>query len=198
MPAPRSSVAERYTRAATLTLAEAYRHCTGFEVALCAGCHVGVWPKMLAEKFAKVFTFEPDPVNVECAKRNLDGLENVTLMEVALSDKSGPRGWERSNSNTGKHRLSPDGKGETVCAIEIDSLDLYACNLITLDVEGHEMFALKGAAHTIERFRPVVLFEDNGRCRKYGVASDAVQQWLAQRGYSEAASVFDDRIWTVA
>lgn len=195
-PAPASSVGARYTAAAEVTLPILYEHVRGWDVVVQAGCHIGVWPRLLCERFAKVLTFEADHDNLECARRNLDGYDNIVLTEAALSDCEGMVGWEHSTSNTGKHRPSPDGKGELVKAVTIDSLDLYALDALALDIEGHELFALKGAARTIERFSPAVLFEDNGRCRRYGVASDGVQQWLSQRGYAEVARVFDDRIWS--
>ena len=80
----------------------------------------------------------------------------------------------------------------------LDLIDKREFDALVLDIEGHELFAIRGAARTIERFSPAVLFEDNGRCRKYGVALDGVQQWLSQRGYAEVARVFDDRIWSRA
>ena len=195
-PAPASSVGARYTAAASVTLPILYEHVRGWEVAVQAGCHIAVWPRMLSEKFAKVLTFEADPDNLECARRNLAGYDNIVLTEAALSDREGMVGWEHSRSNTGKHRPSPSGKGEPVKAVTIDSLDLCALDALVLDIEGHELFALKGAAHTIERFSPAILFEDNGRCRTYGVALDGVQQWLLARGYAEVARVYDDRVWS--
>ena len=79
----------------------------------------------------------------------------------------------------------------------IDDLDLYACDLICLDVEGYELAALKGANATLADFQPVVLFEDIGHGKRYGVPPGAVQRYLAERGYSEVARVYDDRIWAV-
>ena len=50
----------------------------------------------------------------------------------------------------------------------IDSLNLEDTVLIQLDVEGHEMFALKGALKTISKCRPVVAIEDNEeKCSKF-------------------------------
>jgi FkbM family methyltransferase len=44
-------------------------------------------------------------------------------------------------------------------AITIDSLQLQRCDLIKFDVEGWESRALRGAAQTISRFKPVLFFE---------------------------------------
>jgi hypothetical protein len=41
----------------------------------------------------------------------------------------------------------------------IDSLGLEACNIIQLDVEGFEQYAIAGAVKTLEKFRPVIVAE---------------------------------------
>lgn len=195
VPAPASSVVARYQKAAEETLAEVYKHVRGWDLAVCAGAHVGVWPKMLAEKFKSVWSFEPDPVNYECAVRNLESSVNTVTYKRALSDESGEAPWARSDSNTGKHKIDDNGE-ETVRTERIDFFDFWpACDLITLDVEGYEYPALRGATGTVEKFRPVVLFEDIGHGKKYGFPNDAVPLWLEARGYREAARVHDDRIW---
>jgi FkbM family methyltransferase len=49
---------------------------------------------------------------------------------------------------------------EEVDLITIDSLNLPSVGLIKLDIQGSELIALKGAAETIQRCRPVVLIEE--------------------------------------
>jgi FkbM family methyltransferase len=159
VPAPPGSVVSRYQRAATETLAEVYRHCTGFKTAITAGAHVGVWPRILAEQFDKVIAVEPDPVNWQCLSRNLADENRAILLNVALSSEEGQAPWARSDSNTGKHKIDRNG-GTLVKTITIDSLDLPACDLICLDVEGYELKALQGANATVADFSPVILFED--------------------------------------
>ena len=197
VPAPASSVVARYTKAAEETLAEVYRHVRGWDLAVCAGAHVGVWPRMLAERFAKVVAFEPDPINYACAERNLEDEPRIMLFSDALSDREGMAPWAHSNSNTGKHKIDRNG-GHVVRTVTIDSLELPACDLICLDVEGYELKALKGSNATLADFAPVVLFEDIGHGRKYGIAPGEVQSFLVVRDYREVASVYQDRIWAHA
>lgn len=194
VPSPASSVVARYTVAAEETLAELYQHVRAFNLAVQAGAHVGVWPRMLAERFAKVVAFEPDPVNSVCAAKNLADYPGVILLDRALSDREELAPWGHSNSNTGKHKICPRGC-DLVRTVTIDSLDLPACDLICLDVEGYELPALRGAAATVRQHRPVVLFEDIGHGRKYGFNPGAVADWLTVIGYREVARVHDDRIW---
>jgi FkbM family methyltransferase len=55
----------------------------------------------------------------------------------------------------GRHYLA----AEPVSTLTIDALPLAECALIKLDVEGMEDRALAGAMSTLERCRPIVLFE---------------------------------------
>jgi FkbM family methyltransferase len=51
--------------------------------------------------------------------------------------------------------------GEEVATTTIDSLDLSECDFIKLDIEGAEILALHGAANTLEKYKPVIMFEYN-------------------------------------
>ncbi len=74
-------------------------------------------------------------------------------------------------SNFGMMTLSPDRErartltyrddeaGEEVERITLDSLDLAACHLIKIDVEGMEIDVLRGARRTIARHRPLIYME---------------------------------------
>ena len=196
-PSPRSSVIRRYQHAADVTLPEAIKHCRGNSVTVQAGGHLGVFTKWLADRFDKVLTFEADPVNWACLERNVAGDERITASDKALGDREGKAPWGHSDTNSGKNKVTLGGK-HFVTMTTVDALDLYACDFLCFDLEGYELPALKGAADTIARHKPVVLFEDIGHGKKYGFAADAVQQWLSQRGYAEVARVYDDRIWSAA
>jgi len=54
---------------------------------------------------------------------------------------------------------SPDG--ERVPLLTVDSLNLPACHLIKIDVEGMESDVIAGAEETIRRFRPVLYLEND-------------------------------------
>jgi FkbM family methyltransferase len=74
-------------------------------------------------------------------------------------------------SNFGMMTLAPDRDrassltyrddevGEEVERITLDSLDLAACHLIKIDVEGMEIDVLRGARRTIARHRPLIYME---------------------------------------
>jgi FkbM family methyltransferase len=51
---------------------------------------------------------------------------------------------------------------DTVPQVTVDDLDLKACALIKIDVEGMEPDVIAGAARTIARFRPILYVEAHG------------------------------------
>lgn len=144
-----------------------------------AGGNVGVWPKRLAESFEKVYTFEPDDLNFRCMELNCTE-ENIIKHKSALGYSSGYIGLERNDSNTGAHRVNGEGN---IPITAIDSLGLDACDLIYLDVEGYELFALQGAKNTIEKFSPLIVAEYNSQAEKYGVKQGDIEGFLSTLGY---------------
>jgi FkbM family methyltransferase len=174
----------------------ACRHVRKFDLAVQAGCHVGIWASLLADKFLEVRTFEPDEVNRRCAEKNLRELPNVWLHDCGLGDRQWTAPWYRSLSNTGKHKLAMRGKVDgMVPVITLDSLELRACDLLALDIEGYEEAALRGAEATIEAHRPVILTEDLPHAPWYGLKVDGVRRWMAEHGYRQAERIDDDVIW---
>lgn len=91
----------------------------------------------------------------------------ATVHAVAVSDASGEEiSFFENVDAPGYSSLTPRSSRGTVREIRvpckrIDDLvpEDRRVDLIKIDVEGHEPAALRGAAHTIERNRPVILFE---------------------------------------
>ena len=139
-----------------------------FDLCVQAGGNVGVWPRILAKRFKTVVTFEPDKENFECLNKNCPELNIVKLPNV-LSDVHEDVEVKSPNkahdNNCGAYQVFPDGDIQSAL---IDELELHACGLIYLDVEGYELKALKGAAYTIQEFKPVVAFEDKKLPNMYG------------------------------
>lgn len=122
-------------------------------VALQAGGHIGIFPNYLAKQFDRVYTFEPDPSLFPCLQRN--AAPNVVPIYSALSSKTGTGQFKSNVGGVGRIDLA----GEfTVKTIAWDEMDVDV-NFIHLDVEGHEVEALKGAAQMIEAVSPVLQLE---------------------------------------
>lgn len=155
-------------------------HCPDRRVVVQAGGNCGLWPRALGKLFQFVYTFEPDPVNFRCLCANAPA-ENVFKFNAALGVDRGCVDLGRNPKRVGSHYVSGTGPIPT---LRIDDLALDVCDLIYLDVEGYEQFALAGAAETITRCRPTIAVEDKQTSERYGIAKGGTAEWLmAQFNY---------------
>lgn len=132
---------------------------------------IGAWigPTVLfaARKARRVITVEPDPAAFRALHWNLElnGLENVTALPVALADTvgvtrmAGMRG-ERGDSTTSL--LNPTGAaGSDVLTLDwvtfSASVDLSAVGLVKIDVEGAEYDLVPQMADWLTQTRPPLL-----------------------------------------
>jgi FkbM family methyltransferase len=117
----------------------------------------------------RVISVEPVPETFELLSANVGTLpcRNVTLLNVAASDKPGILGMNVPRLDTGLknyYRANlTDGEAELkVFTLSLDTLDIpEAVRLVKVDVEGAELHALKGIASILERDHPVLIVEDN-------------------------------------
>ena len=131
-----------------------------------AGAHIGQYTLLAARRAGatgKVFAFEPMPDTRERLQENVErnGLDNVTVVDVALSDRDGTtRIAVGEVGNTGSAKLVDAGGIEVECR-RLDSVVHERVDVLKLDVEGYEAEVLAGAERTIATSRPAVLFEVN-------------------------------------
>lgn len=171
------------------------QYVNGRQVVVQAGGNCGMWPKKYATIFQKVYTFEPDPTNYECLKRNVSE-PNVVMRNCALSDVHELLGIEvRWDVNRGANRVTLEGNIE---AITIDSLCLPACDLIQLDIEGFEQVALLGAESTIQEYKPTVVLELKGHGEYYGYTDLETIDWMGSLGYKLERVIRTDHIFVPA
>lgn len=152
------------------------RHCSQKRTAVQAGGNVGVWPRRLAQDFARVLTFEPDAVSRECLLRNVPA--TVEVRAEALGQRSGVCGWK--HKSLGGHRVVD---GADVPVLALDDLGLTDLDLLQLDIEGYEWHALMGGIETIVRCRPLIQVELRNMSTRYGQSDDAVRALLTSVGY---------------
>ena len=91
----------------------------------------------------------------------LNNIPNITVNEFGLSDEErkcdmqyGSR-FHRSELklNVGTTNIRPEKEGNFTFKT-LDSLNFQKMDLLKIDVEGHEMEVLKGAAETLKRCKP--------------------------------------------
>lgn len=138
-------------------------------VAVDVGANKGIYTERMARHFARVHAYEPQPSLAEFLTRAVPA--NVTVHQAAVSDQAGkirlavPLAANLNELATVAH--PDDLPGEVrfvdVPAARLDDEAWSRLDFLKIDVEGHEVAALKGARASIERFRPVVLVEAEER-----------------------------------
>lgn len=145
-----------------------------------AGGAIGIYPRAFAQAFECVLTFEPDPINWACLLTNIREVSNIAAVNQALGAEPGECQMRHVWSNCGQSHVQ-EGRGTTVTTV-----DAYAppkVDLIQFDLEGHELFGLKGARETIIKWKPVIIVELLGLGKRYGYADSEVREFLASLGY---------------
>lgn len=180
-------------------LKKALSYVTDWTCALDAGAHVGTWTRMLSRRFARVLAFEPSSDTFEALDANVRafGLDNVDLYRAALGAEAGTVSMaldpkELARQNTGGRYVQDGGE---IPRITIDYLNLRSLGFLKLDVEGSEPLVLQGARLTLERCRPIVLYEDKAHWSRYGLPGDAVETILRKAHYGPIARAGRDAIW---
>lgn len=165
-------------------------------VAIQAGGHIGTVPAYLADRFERVYTFEPDPENHAALVANVHARHPRTVWTArgVLGHKRRPVDLFHSVKSTGQHRVKPGAAGD-VPTYRIDDLALDQVDGIFLDVEGFEIPALQGAVETLKRCRPIVMAEENKRALEQGYRIGDLAQVLATCGYAQVGAIADDLVF---
>ncbi|MCX6772766.1 MAG: FkbM family methyltransferase, partial [Candidatus Micrarchaeota archaeon] len=134
------------------------------------GANIGyfthVFSRLVGEK-GRVVAFEPFPEAFALLKKSAEanGLKNVSLEPLALSDTIGKSTLYLSDKNFGDNSLV-ERKGENGVLIRTTTLDAYAkekgitrIDMVKIDTQGAEYEVLKGMAAVIRNFHPAILCE---------------------------------------
>lgn len=172
------------------------RYVTGRDTVLQAGGNLGVFPQRLSEVFQRVVTCEPDPDNFAAMARNVTA-PNVERHHVALGASVGTVGLSkiRRDGKADHHAgiVHVSGHGD-IPMLRIDDLGLTP-DAILLDVEGYELFALRGAVRTIERARPVIAVEVNKSLGFVGLTEADVMRFFVDQRYLYVAQSGSDKVF---
>lgn len=153
-----------------------------------AGGNQGMYPRILAEHFHNVYTFEPDALNFYCLSRNCLK-DNVYKFQAALGNHNATVDLERRiMGNTGQHTVRENIPGH-IPILKLDDLNVRDVDMIWLDVEGYEYKVLLGAVRTIQQFKPLIMAERGG--------STDIKNLLTPYGYKEVRRSVSDTVWAV-
>jgi FkbM family methyltransferase len=144
------------------------------------GAWYGPWSRRLARRADRLVALEPTSRHVTL-RQMLPG--NAEVVQAAASDHSGEAELWSVGRGDGAEGLSSlqkrdvHGNSVTVPVITIDDLDISGVTFMKIDVEGHELAVLRGAAQTILRDRPRLLLEVEVRMQPIDVLLDLLAEW---------------------
>lgn len=166
-----------------------------------AGANIGLYTLFASKKVGEqgiVVAIEPSGREFHRLKMNVEmnALSNVRLLQVAVSNC--PRrasllvaAEEHSGHNTlgnfGYESVVPQSE-EWVRVERLDDIakqeSLGRIDVIKMDIEGAELFALQGAAETLAQFHPIVLLELSDKTLEHqGCKSEQIWEFLTKGGY---------------
>lgn len=171
----------------------------GSDVVIDVGGNIGQYALLFTKYARKVYTFEPMPKMIARLKRHIDmnGLNGkLVLISKALSNKPDtiqfelPKSANSGTASTVLGRVANSAEIINVEAVRLD--DLVASgeiagriDLVKIDIEGAELFALEGMAGILQLpEKPILILEMNEEMMGlagYGAAE--IQSYLAQFGF---------------
>jgi FkbM family methyltransferase len=147
------------------------------------GANVGHYTAKLSRLVGaagRVIAFEPVPRTFELLTANARQFPhaNVTLMNVALSDKPATVCMDVPECEGGAYlaHVTNEQTGLTILTLPLDAIPLpQRVRLVKIDAEGHELAVLKGMSNLLRRDRPVLIVE---------VSSEESKALLGDLGYT--------------
>lgn len=126
------------------------------------GANIGYYTLLMARLAKKVYAFEPDKKSFGILKKNVEenGLKNVVLANIGVSNKRGKKYLVRDKDNFGNSRIN-DKNGEVIFTDSLDNILIneQKISLIKIDTQGHEPEVIGGAKKIIKSSRPILFLE---------------------------------------
>jgi FkbM family methyltransferase len=140
----------------------------------------GPWARRLVRRASRVVVIEPTPLH-EVLSRTLPS--GVDVIGAAASDHDGeaeiwlpsPNGATRGVSSL--HRRDIHSTSVRVPLVTVDGLGLRDVTFMKIDVDGHEIPVLRGAAETVSRDKPRLLIEVEQRIQPVENVTDLLACW---------------------
>lgn len=163
-----------------------------------AGANIGY----LSLKFARlspngfVYSFEPDTDNFSqlCANVNANKFANLKIFKNALGEKPDQRRLYKLYAfNPGANRIlaSSDDLSCPSEIVDVTTLDLFEerekprrIDLIKIDVEGFELFVLRGGRNLIQHWKPVLFVElVDQNLQQQNCSAESLVSYIESIGY---------------
>ncbi|HDZ25100.1 hypothetical protein LCGC14_0359470 [marine sediment metagenome] len=171
-------------------------------VCIQAGGFFGLWPIRYAQDFEWVITFEPMEESYACLMENIRrcGADNIIAINAALGYEMGTVNMQHAvrNISWGNSHVLEQGNDlsfhtnevtEDIMIMAIDEFPNQQKRIdhIALDVEAHELLALRGAEITINQWHPTIVIEE--RLLAHTKNLTEARDWLIEKGYELAGQI---------
>jgi FkbM family methyltransferase len=136
----------------------------------------------------KVYAVEshPDNMNVLCANLALNSIRNTRPINAFVATSS-----DVGTQSSVWGEFAYVSRDWSTPFLALDSLDLDACDLVKVDVDGKELDVLQSGEMQIERHRPVLYFENDVRESSSELLAYVMQK-LGYDLYWHPAPIFDE------
>lgn len=140
----------------------------------------GPWTRRLVHRADRVVIVEPTPLH-QVLRRTLP--PEVDVIAAAASDRPGeaeiwlPASGGEARGVSSLQRRDIHGTSITVPLVTVDGLGLHDVTFMKVDVDGHEVAVLQGAADTVRRDQPRLLVEVEQRIQPVTDVTDLLESW---------------------
>lgn len=174
-------------------LNRALQFVTNWGLALDIGAHVGLWSKILVQKFQRVVAFEPTPQLRACLEKNVIS-DRLQVVPMALGDTHGVVSMDYDEAHTGATHVNTKLPGLIPLGM-LDDFNLQNIGFIKIDTEGFELPILRGAKKTLISSQPVIIVEDKLHgVKHYGQKPYEIITFLESIGATVMDRIVDDFI----
>jgi len=159
------------------------------------GANIGFFSLIAADivgKKGKVIAYEPHPDTYEelCANITLNDYDNIIPKNVAISSNSGKLNFNTSSDHA-FNSIAPQAGSTTIevnCQTldaSLQELDVRNCNLIKMDIEGAELFAIQGIDKTLANHPKVSFLIElhHKQINKLGGKSEDIYNYFTKNQY---------------
>jgi FkbM family methyltransferase len=165
------------------------------------GSNIGISSVTIAKKIGKrgkLYSFEPVSDYFDILKKNIssNGLGNVKLYEIAVTDQVGRADFYRKGLSSGI--VSEEGVGKfEVSTTTVDRFlseeKLEKIDLINMDCEGSELLVIMGAKETLRKNKVKIFCEiHHDFLKQLGQSIGDIVKYLQKLGFKVQSVCLDD------
>lgn len=163
-----------------------------FDTLIDIGANIGNHSVYLSKYFKNVIAFEPNPFTFQFLKLNTNLYSNIKINNFGLSSSEDSVFLSEDKRNLGGSQIYNDKNDipsslvtREISLKKLDNLNIDAAIdgvLIKLDVEGHEIHVLNGSKNFINKYKPVICFEQHEE--DFINSSSATINFLSELNYN--------------